>query len=137
MRVPVKLALLLLLGLAALSGMRGPAEAGVAELSLGGFDKAAHVSPLVSPVYHLPRRGRFCRSVRTQCRLDAGHGYRYEACMLRRGCFPHDAHDDFIDYEYRRKGYSCGYWYRECRHNWDYREDVIGCLRYYGCDRYY
>ena len=33
---------------------------------------------------------------------------------------------------YRRSG--CGYWRRQCRANWGYRNsDYYGCLRYHGC----
>jgi hypothetical protein len=59
--------------------------------------------------------------------------------MRRRGCYPDHVGGDFPGdiFEYRRKGYSCRYWYGRCRDNWYYGEDIRGCLRYYGCPIYY
>jgi len=141
MRVQFKLVLLLLVTFAAVSGLREPASASVAGLSLDAIDTSAHVSPLATPVYHhYPRRGRFCYSQHIQCELDAGgRGYLYRSCMRRRGCYPNHVGGHYPGdiYEYRRKGYSCRYWYGRCRDNWYYGEDIRGCLRYYGCPIYY
>jgi len=138
MRVQFKLVLLLLVTFAAMSGLREPASASVAGLSLDAIDTSAHVSPLATPVYHhYPRRGRFCHSVHIQCRLDTGHGYHYRRCMERRGCGYGYLNGSRFSCEYRRKGYSCRYWYRKCIRNWHYAEDIEGCLDYHCCGRHY
>jgi len=142
MRVQFKLAFIFLIGIAALCGVRGPAEASVAALPIGGLEASAHVSDSVQPAYHpgiAPARSAFCYSQHIQCRLDAGYGHRYRRCMRRRDCYPHFDGDHYPGdiYEFRRKGYSCRYWYDRCRDNWCYPEDVRGCLRYYSCLRHY
>lgn len=144
MRLRCKLALAFLLGLASLSWTNDQAAAGAAGITPSVLTTPAHVSSSLTPAYydhlHLAR-SRFCYSQHIQCELDAGgRGYYYKRCMRRRGCYPYYGggyyHGDI--YDFRRKGYSCRYWYRRCRENWFYPEDVRGCLRYYGClHRYY
>lgn len=141
MRVQFKLAFIFLIGVAALCGVRGPAEASVAALPIGGLEASAHVAPLAIKTYHrhYPRRGRFCRAVREICRIDTDEfSPDYYRCVRRRGCPVFDGHypEDRYPCEYRRKGYSCRYWYHECRENWRYPDDVEGCLRYHCCGYY-
>jgi len=141
MRVKFKLALVFLLGLAGLAGLNDQAAAGAASITPSVLTTPAHVSTQAIPVYHhYPRHSRFCYSQHIQCELDAGgRGYLYRRCMRRRGCYPNHVGGHYPGdiYEYRRKGYSCRYWYGRCRDNWYYGEDIRGCLRYYGCLRRY
>lgn len=115
MRILVKLAFICVLAIAGASSLAGQASAGFIGSVLAGPGSAAHVSSFRHPVYYPG------------------------ACRWRRDCYPryHDHYYHGDIYAYRRKGYSCRYWYHRCRDNWFYGEDVRGCLRYYGCPTYY
>ncbi len=143
MRVLFKLAFALLLGLAAFAGPHKQAAASAAGMTANLLTAAAHVSSplrLASYARLYPARASFCYAQHIQCELDAGgYGYLYERCMRRRGCYPDHGAGPYPGdiYEYRRKGYSCRYWYGRCLDNWYYGEDIRGCMRYYGCLRHY
>jgi len=140
MRILVKLAFICVL--AGASSLAGQASAAFVGPAQAGSGIAAHASSPIQPVYHSGihrARSEFCYAQHIQCRLDAGYGWRYRSCMRRRDCYPRYDGDYYHGdiYAYRRKGYSCRYWYHRCRENWFYGEDVRGCLRYYGCPTYY